>query len=137
MAVEINMFAVFVSAVVSMVVGSLWYGPLFGKEWMRLEGTAGKKTKGAKKGSVMQSYALGFVSYLLMSYILGYFVDYSGAIAFVEGAILGVWIWAGFFATSMLGMVLWEGKPVRLYMIKSLYFLVVLSLMAGIQAVWV
>ncbi|HLC50231.1 MAG TPA: DUF1761 domain-containing protein [Candidatus Nanoarchaeia archaeon] len=135
MAVELNMFAVFVSAVVSMTIGSLWYGPLFGKEWMKLEGA--KKNKGAKKENMVQSYAIGFVSYLLMSYILGYFVDYSGAITFAEGAILGVWIWAGFFATSMLGMVLWEGKPIKLYMIKTLYFLVVLSLMAGIQAAWV
>ena len=137
MAVDINIVAVFAAAVVSMVVGSLWYGPFFGKEWIKLSGMTDKMMKEAKKKGMAQTYAVGFVSSLLMSYVLGHFVDYVGATTFGDGAILGIWLWVGFFATSMLGIVLWEGKPVRLYMINTLYYLVTLMLMTGIQAVWV
>ncbi len=31
---QINLLAVVVCAIASMVLGMLWYGPLFGKKWM-------------------------------------------------------------------------------------------------------
>ena len=32
---SVNYWAVFVSAIASMVIGSIWYGPLFGKMFIR------------------------------------------------------------------------------------------------------
>ena len=37
--VEINFLAVLVCGVVSMIIGATWYGPLFGKKWMKEEGS--------------------------------------------------------------------------------------------------
>ncbi len=34
----VNYWAVLTCGLVSMVVGSIWYGPIFGKLWMRLNG---------------------------------------------------------------------------------------------------
>ena len=56
----------------------------------------------------------------VMSYVgilLGVF-DWFGAIE------LGFWCWIGFTAPPMLGMVLWEQKPIRYYLIVSLFWLV-------------
>lgn len=36
--VPVNYLAILVAAVLSMVLGFLWYGPLFGKEWTKLMG---------------------------------------------------------------------------------------------------
>ena len=33
---EVNLLAVLVAGIVPMIVGSLWYGPIFGKRWMSL-----------------------------------------------------------------------------------------------------
>ncbi len=42
--VDINYWAVLVAAVVSMVIGALWYSPvLFGKLWMKYSGLSDKK----------------------------------------------------------------------------------------------
>ena len=38
MEVSINYLAVLVSAVSAMVLGFLWFGPLFGKEWSKAMG---------------------------------------------------------------------------------------------------
>ena len=32
---QVNFLAIIVCAVVSMIVGTIWYGPLFGKKWMK------------------------------------------------------------------------------------------------------
>lgn len=134
---ELNMMAVIAAAVVNIVLGFLWYGPLFGKEWMKLMGITEKMKKEGMKRPMGKTYAVMAVSALIMSYVLGNFVDYVGATTFGAGIMLGATLWIGFFATSMVGSVLWENKPVKLYMLNTLYYLVALSLMAGIQAVWV
>lgn len=136
MAVVINYLAVLVAAVASMVVGGLWYSPLlFGKQWMKMmkfeEKDLPKMKQEAKK-----SYALGFVSSLVMSYVLAHFVDYTASTTVVTGLQLGFWIWLGFTATLQLGSVLWEGKSWKLFFLNTAHSLVSLLLMAVILAVW-
>jgi len=36
--IEVNYLAVFIATIASFVFGWLWYGPLFGKAWMRMMG---------------------------------------------------------------------------------------------------
>ena len=50
--------------------------------------------------------------------------DWIGAVE------LGFWCWIGFTAPTMLGMVLWEGKPVKYYAIVSGFWLVSFVAMA-------
>ncbi len=135
--VDINYFAVVGAAVAAMIVGFLWYGPLFGKAWMQLMNFDKKKIDAAKKKGMGKTYVLAFASTLIMSYILAHFVDYTQAATFVDGAIAGIWLWLGFIATVQIGSVLWEGKPVKLYVINTLHYLVALVVMGGILAVWV
>ena len=136
-AVSINYLAVLVAAIASIAVGFLWYGQLFGKVWMQLMAFDKKKIDAAKKKGMGKTYALGFLSTLIMSYILAHFVDYTQSKTFVDGAIAGIWLWLGFIATVQIGSVLWEGKPVKLYVINTLHYLVTLIIMGGILAVWV
>jgi uncharacterized membrane protein YeaQ/YmgE (transglycosylase-associated protein family) len=136
--IDINYVAVLVAAVVSMLIGAVWYSPiLFGKEWMRLIGMTEKKLKEAKKKGVVKSYLAGFVGALVMSFILAHFIDFVQVTAFLEGVSTGAWVWLGFIAPVLLGSVLWENKPIKLYLINAAYWLVSLSLMGGILAVWV
>ena len=134
-AVSINYLAVLVAAIASMIIGFLWYGPLFGNKWKKLVGFTDKNMKSMKM-TPAQSMIVGFITTLVMSYILAHFVDYVQAKTLVDGAVLGLWIWLGFFATTQLGMVLWENKPFKLYLINTLHYLVTLAVMSAILAVW-
>lgn len=136
----VNYAAVLVSAVVSMVVGMVWYGPLFGKKWIALAGISEKQVKeGQKKGmaGMMPQMVAGLISYVVLAYVLSMIVDFAGAKTAVEGAITGFWIWLGFLATTSLSMVLWEGKKFELYLLNNAYMLVVLALAGAIVAVLV
>ena len=134
--VNVNYLAVLVAAIASMVVGFLWYGPLFGKQYMALMNFDKKKINEAKKKGMGKTYALTFLTSLIMSYVLALFIGYVDATNIIDGIILAFWLWIGFFATTQLGMVLWEGKPVKLYVLNTLHHLVSLAVMASILAVW-
>ena len=135
--VSINYLAVLVTAVISMVIGFLWYGPLFGKVWMQLMKIDKKKMEEAKKKGMAKSYIIMFIGLIIMNYILAHFVSYAQAKTAVEGMQLGFWIWLGFIATVMLSSVLWEGRPVKLYLINVAHYLVALLVSGAILAVWV
>ena len=134
--ISINYWAVLVAAIAAMAIGFLWYGPLFGKQWMQLAGLSEKKLKGAKQKGMGKTFVIAFVSTLIMTYVLAHFVDYVEAKTITDGAVLGFWLWIGFFAPTQLGIVLWEGKPLNLYLINTLHYLVVLVVMSSILAVW-
>ena len=36
--ITVNYWAIVAGAVLSMVIGAIWYGPLFGKKWMEIVG---------------------------------------------------------------------------------------------------
>ncbi len=133
--VTINLLAVLVAAVAAMALGFLWYGPLFGNQWKKLMGFTDKSMK-EMKITPAQAMIGGFITTLVMSYILAHFVDYTQAATIMDGVVAGFWIWLGFIATIQLGSVLWEGKPVKLYLINTLHYLVVLVVMGAILTAW-
>lgn len=47
--VNVSVAAVLVAALSSMVIGSLWYGPVFGKQWSQMTGVTQEQMK--KSGS--------------------------------------------------------------------------------------
>ena len=132
----VNYLAVLAAAVASMVVGFLWYGPLFGKVWIKLMNFDKKKMNEGKKKGMGKLYALTFLTSLVMSYVLAHFVGYMQAKTVADGALLGFWVWLGGLATTQLGMVMWEGKSVKLYILNTLHYLATLVVMASILAVW-
>ncbi|HYU64967.1 MAG TPA: DUF1761 domain-containing protein, partial [Candidatus Paceibacterota bacterium] len=69
--VTLNYWAILVAAVAQMVIGALWYGPLFGKMWMHLTHRTMDDMKGQSAGS---AYAMGFVVALVSAYVLAHFV---------------------------------------------------------------
>jgi hypothetical protein len=140
--IPINYPAILACGVAAMVLGSLWYGPLFGKQWMTLIGMTPDKIEAAKKekGKMMKSYGLMFVGSLIMAYVLAHALVFASAYLKASGTSAGLtagfWNWLGFIAPVMLGKVLWEGKPWKLWALDSGYYLVLLCLDGVILANW-
>ncbi len=135
---EINYGAMFVAAIVSMVIGGLWFSPiLFGNLWMRLSGITQKQIDEAKKNGMTMPYIGTFIALLVMNYVLAHFIDYVGATTLSAGAQAGFWLWLGFIAPIKLEIVFWEGKPFGLYVLNVAHYLVALLVSGMILAVWV
>ena len=132
----VNYLAVLVAAVAATIIGALWYGPLFGKKWMKLSKIQ-KKDLSAMKKKAGQSYAIMFVATLVTAFVLGQFIDWTDSLSAGLGALIGFWAWLGFIATTLLGSVLWEGKSWSLWILNSCYQLVSALIMGIILGVWV
>lgn len=123
----INYIAVLTSAVLAMIIGSLWYSKsLFGKEWMKLVGLSEDDTK---KGNMPVLYGTMFVGAMIEAYVLAYFIQYAGAYGLINGIKVGLWAWLGFVATTSLGNSMFEQKPIKLWYINAGYALVNLIVM--------
>ena len=138
--VPINYLAVLVAAIANMVIGFLWYGPVFGKTWMKLMKFNKKKMDEEKKKGMAKNYIIMFISSLVMAFVLAHALVFGSAYLNIKGIpaglMVGFWNWLGFIATVMLGMVLWDGKPWKLYFLNVGYYLVALLVMGSILAVW-
>lgn len=130
--VTINYLAVLVAAVASMIIGAVWYGPLFGKMWMQL---VNKKKEDLTKG-VAKMYILTFIGALVTAYVLGHISDYAGATNWMIGVQSGFWVWLGFVATAFLSDFLFNTRPWKLYGITVGYHLVSLLAMGAILGAW-
>ncbi len=139
MGVVVNYFAVIAAAVSSMIIGYVWFGPLFGKLWMELSGITPPSPEQAK-GGMMKSYALMFVGSLVMAYVLAHSLVFASSYMQVTGVsaglMAGFWSWLGFVAPVTLGGVLWKGEPWKLWFLNNGYYLLILLVMASILAVW-
>lgn len=136
---NINFFAILVCAVLSLVVGGVWYGLIFGKKWMELydmdlvdAATAERKKKEAKKLYVVQ-----FLLTLFQVFVLAVFLSsVSGMIAVVNA----LWVYAGFVLTLIGGSVLWTGDSRRdawaKFLIQAGYQLVMFVIFGFILGFW-
>lgn len=129
----VNNMAVLVAGVAGFIIGWLWYAPfLFGKAWARMMGMG----QDAMKGGMAKGIIGGLIASIVMAYVLAYLIVLAGAVSTGMVLQLAFWIWLGFLATAMLGMVLWEKKPIGLYLINVFHYLVVLGVMGWILVAW-
>ncbi len=118
---EINWVSLIAAAIASMAVGFIWYGPLFGKAWMKL---SGHKEMGDKK-EMPKMYAILFAASLVTAYVL----SVLGA-----GLQTAFWVWLGFQATLLLHGVLFEKQSWNLYFLNAGHQLVSLLTMSWVLA---
>lgn len=145
--VPLNYLAIVVAAAASMIIGMLWYGPFFGKQWIALSGMAPEAMAAAKAKGMGIKYAFALLGSLATSYVLAHavlvvtYLFYLAEISPAEtgitsGLITGFASWLGFIAPVTLGAVLWEGRPWKLWFLNAGYWLVSLLAMGMILALW-
>jgi len=141
--VPVNYWAVLASVVLSIVLGSLWYGPLFGKMWTKLEGwTKADMEKGmADKKGMMRAYGIQTLGAFFMAFVLSHSLIFAATYLHESGVSAGLqtgfWNWIGFIAPATLTNVLWEGKSWKLWLLTNGYWLVLLLSMGVLLSLWV
>jgi len=135
----VNLWAVLVSALATMVVGFIWYSPmLFAKPWMVLMGyDPDDKAKLAEmQKSAGPSYMMSLVASALSALVLGKIIAVSGTVGAVDGLKIGLVVWLGFVTTVQLTNALFSRQPNKLYMINTGYQAVCYVAMGAIMGAW-
>lgn len=73
---EVNYLAVVIAGIVPMVVGAVWYGPLFGKRWLGYMQTTEEEIR--KDFNPLKTYGASFVLALLTAFILAQLIAGMG-----------------------------------------------------------
>ncbi|HEX8686883.1 MAG TPA: DUF1761 domain-containing protein [Pyrinomonadaceae bacterium] len=134
---RINYPAVFASAAGYWVLGALWYSPLlFARPFVALKGYTPEQVAAMQAQSHAGEMGLAFVSSLVLAYVLAHFVKFTGAETAGDGMQTGFWLWLGLVLTTSLETVLFEARPVGLYLINNGYHLAGLLGMGALLAVW-
>lgn len=137
MSLAINYWAVLVAAVASFAIGWAWFSPLlFVKPWMRLRGKDPEAMMAGGMQMPIGGMAAEFVVQLVFAYVLARLVVLLGAVEWTGAVHLALWIWLGFYVTSMIGAVIWEKMPWKLFAIYAGRWLVSSVVVAVILAVW-
>jgi len=128
---DINWLAVAVAVVSSFVIGSVWYGPLFQKPWMRATGMT--KEKGAQANMVVTFGGTAVLSLLVATAIAMLIGPHAGWHAGLHTGLFS----ALFFVATSLGVVyLFEQQPFKLWLINAGYQMVNYAVMGAIIGAW-
>lgn len=128
-----NYPAVFVSALAYWLLGALWYGTFFNKQWMSLENIS---QENAKAMSSAWPYIITFVLNLLIAFVLAQICIWRSANTAARGAALGILLWIGFVGPVTFTTNMYEMRPVQLFAINEFYALVGFCLMGAILGAW-
>ncbi len=135
----VNVWAVLVCALATMVAGFVWYSPaLFAKPWTILMGyDPNDKAKMAEmqKGAG-PSYAMSLVASLLSAFVLGKVIYVAHVTSPVYGLKIGFAVWLGFVTTVQLTNALFSKQPFKLYLINTGYQAVCYLVMGAILGAW-
>lgn len=136
MTVGINYLAILAAAAVSMAIGFIWYGPLFGKIWAKLV----KISETDMQRSTIPMLLMVIFS-LLRAFILRHFIVYSAYFypsysKLSLGLITSFWIWLGFVLTAIAGAYVFAQRRKKLIIIDTGYNLVNLLAIGALLAVW-
>ncbi len=132
----INIIAVIVAAIASMVVGFVWYTVLFQKPWMKLSGTKMDPKDKEAMAAANMGYALTFVGSLVMSFVFAVFANMTNTTGLANGAILGAVAWVGFTFPPMMATYFFGKRPTMLLLIDSGNFLATMVVVGAIIGMW-
>lgn len=136
---EINYLAILAGAVLAMIVGSVWYGPLFGKKWMQIVGVDFKDEEAKKKmqKGVGYLYFIQFILILFQVLVLAHLISDTTMAGGLERAL---WIWGAFVIPTLAGAVMWTNEQDRVkwarFLIQGGYQLVIFIIFGLLLQFW-
>lgn len=107
---DVNLVAVSVAAVAMFIVGAVWYGLIFGRQWGEIHGfnKLSKEKQKELQSKMTVPYVGQFVFTFATAWTLAFFMSKfpelsNGALAF--------WVWLGFMLPTLYSAVTFGGAP--------------------------
>ena len=141
---DINWLALIVAAISTLVVGSIYYGPLFGKMWQKEVGISDAELKA---GNMLKIFGLSLIFAFVISFVLWFMVMTGGGpgeahghggnfMTFKHGAFHGA-LTGVFLVLPIIGTIaLYERKSLRYVLLTVGYWTISMAVMGGIINVW-
>ncbi len=135
----VNYWAVLLCAVLAIVIGFIWYGPLFGKKWAEVIGTTADDLAARKEMQkrAMPLYVVQFLLTLFQVWVLAKLISDWGSDMALSGSL---WIWAAFIVPIVAGSAMWNNDSSKIawtrFLIQAGYQLVLFVVFALVLGAW-
>jgi hypothetical protein len=127
---EINIWAVVLATLSSMVVGSVWYTPkVFGNYWMKVAKVSPSGDAKDAVKPILITLVVSFVSALVLAGSAAISQHFYGGNFLADTLITAVILWAGFTAARFITHDAFEGRPAGLTILNCAHELVTLVVM--------
>jgi hypothetical protein len=129
--------AVIVATLIHFFLGGLWYSPLlFGNKFRQIVNWSPETVRQMENQSHTKELLIALLTSFVLVYILAHFVQYTKATSAAGGIQTAFWLWLGFIVTTNLATVLFEQRPLGLYLINMGYQFVGCAIAGTILAIW-
>lgn len=130
---QIPFLALIVGAVVSFILGMLWYSPfLFGITWAKAYGFTEEKMREMHAG-VTAAHIFSFLTYLITGYVIWVLFSMMNIGTIHTALFVGALLWLGFPAAQGFMSTQYQGKSFNVFLIEAGYqLLYILALCAVI-----
>ncbi|MDO8648865.1 MAG: DUF1761 domain-containing protein [Candidatus Peregrinibacteria bacterium] len=130
--VQAHIVGILLAIVASYVVGFLWHGPLFGKQWLALNNIKAPAKEEMKFSMMLPGLSANFVMIFVQSAVLGRAFQLVSLANIGEALIIATIIWLPFSALLLVNIYAWGGKPVKLMVLDSGHALVSMWTIAAV-----
>jgi hypothetical protein len=131
--IHINHLAVFVCAVMSLVLGAIWWSPiLFAKSWQQENGLTDEQLA---KANPLKNFGLAFLLAYIISYNLAFFLGTPGT-DWKWGIIAGLLAGVGWAVTTFIIIALFEMRSLKYILINCGYITVYFAVIGFILGAW-
>jgi hypothetical protein len=123
-----NLLAILVAAATGLLIGGLWYGPLFGKAWMAEHGFTQQQLR---SGNMLKIYGLTFAFSVLSAVFLGHLLAFFDTSARAT-LMISVGIALGYIIPAIGTNYLFSRKLGKLFAIDAGYWLTFYAAMGSV-----
>jgi hypothetical protein len=130
---EVKPLGVLIAAVVTFLIGMLWYSPLlFANAWVRLNGHTPEKLAEMKRGAG-RAYGVSFLAYVLLAFGIDSVVAGD---SLNDATMLAVHLWLLIVMPVSLTALMFSGRRLGAWLIDAGYQLVYFAAMGAILSRW-
>lgn len=126
---NLSWIAIIVAAAAGFVVGGIWYGPLFGKMWMKEHGFTEEELK---QGNFALIYGTTFLLSIVSAVFLGHLLAHFGEMSARSTMMISVGVALGFVVPAIGTNYLFSRASGRLFAIDAGYWLLFYAAMGAV-----
>ncbi len=126
---NLNWIAILVAAAAGFVVGGIWYGPLFGKAWMKERGLT---EEGLKQANMLLIYGTTFLLSIVSAIFLGHLLAHFGEMSARSTMMISVGIALGFIVPAIGTNYLFSRASLKLFGIDAGYWIAFYAAMGAV-----
>lgn len=133
---NVNYFAVALSACLFFVWGVAWFSALFGQWWVEELKDHNVIIEEPTSNTLMIKMLLNFLTNIIISYAMACLVSLTGSSTVYTGLILGCLVAGGFAATTLATVFNWENRSLKLFLLDAGYPVIGIIAIAILLSVW-